>query len=95
MTKQLRDLDDKVLGRTVPDDRPLAERVLRPRPAVSSSKGRLLYGGVLLAGLAVAGWVSDPLVGGLTVPALVALAGSVIASEEGRRSRGFHGDGDR
>ena len=92
--RRLRGLDNKVLGRSVPDDRPLAERLRRPRPAVSSGKGRLLYGGILLGMLAVARWVSDPLVGGLAFVALFAGAGVVIFADERRRSRKFYGEGE-
>jgi hypothetical protein len=60
LTERLRRLDDKVLGRPVPDTRSLAQRVLRPRPAVWSRPGRAIYA-VLLAGLfADAGWGATP-----------------------------------
>ena len=95
MSNRLRDLDNKVLGRSVHGDRPLAERMLRPRPAVSSGKGRLIYGGILLAMIAVARWVSDPLFSGLAFVVLLALAGVVTVADERERSRRFLGGGDR
>ena len=95
MSNRLRDLDNKVLGRSVPDGRPLAEQMLRPRPAVSSGKGRLIYGGILLTMIAVARWVSDPLFSGLAFVVLLALAGVVTVADERERSRRFLGGGDR
>lgn len=95
MSDRLRGLDDKVLGKSVPDDRPLAERMRRPRPAVSSGKGRLLYGVTLLGMFAVLRWVSSPRFEGMAIAALFAAAVLVTFADERKRSRRFYADEDR
>ena len=93
MSKHLRELDNRVLGRAVPDDRPLPDRLLRPRPAVRSGRGRWLFGGILIAVLAVSRWGSDPLVSGLAFIAFFAVAGLMAFADERKRARRFYGDG--
>jgi hypothetical protein len=54
----------------------------------------LLFGGTLVAMLAVSRWVSDPLISGLAFVALFAVAGVVAFADERKRSRRFYGDDD-
>jgi hypothetical protein len=92
MSERLRELDNRVLGRSVPDERSLSQKLLRPRPAVWSSKGRLLYGALLVAMFAVLRWVSDPIVSVVAIVALAPLGFLIIAADERKRARKFYGD---
>jgi hypothetical protein len=89
MSDRLRELDNRMIGKSVPDDRPRSERLLRPRAAVWSGRGRLLYGATLIGMLAVLRWVSDPLIEGLAFVALFAVAGLLSFADERKRSRRF------
>lgn len=91
MSDRLRELDNRMLDKSVPDERHMSQRILRPRPAVWSGKGRLLYGALLLVMFAV-WWVADSVVSVLTTVALVPLFFLIIAADERKRSREFHGD---
>lgn len=93
-SNRLRNLDNRVLGRPVPDHRPLSARLVRPRPAVWSGRGRLLYGGTIIGMLAVLKWVSDPLIEGVAVVAFFVCAVLVSFADERKRSRSFYGDDD-
>ena len=92
MLDRLRELDNRVLGRSVPDERPLSQRLLRPRPAVSSGKGRLLYGALLVAMFAVLRWVTDPIVSVLAIVALVPIGFLIIAADQRKHARQFYRD---
>lgn len=92
MSDRLRELDKRVLGRPVPDERPLSQQLLRPRPAVSSGKGRLLYGALLVTMFAVLRWVTDPIVSVLVIVALVPIGFLVIAADERKRAKQFYRD---
>jgi hypothetical protein len=92
MSDRLRELDNRVLGRSVPDERPLSQQLLRPRPAVWSGKGRLLYGALLVAMFAVLRWVSDPTISVLAIVALIPVGFLIIAADERKRARKFYGD---
>ncbi len=90
LSDRLRDLDNNVLGRSVPDERPLTQRLLKPRPAVWSPKGRVLYGIVLL-GMAAVLWLgSDSALGAFALVPLVAAAFMVVAADERKRAKRFH-----
>ncbi len=93
MSDRLRKLDDQVLGKPVPDDRPMAERLLRPRPAVWSTKGRLLLGAVTISMFAVLKWVSDPVVSIWFIVVLWSVGLLVVFADERQRARRFHGEG--
>lgn len=94
MSDRLRDLDDKVFGRAVPDDRPMSRRLLRPRPAVWSGRGRFLFGLVLIGMFAVLRWNPDSLFGALAIVALFGAALLVSAADERKRARRFYDDSD-
>ena len=90
MSNRLRDLDNKALGKPVPDDRPLPMRLLQPRPAVWSGKGRLIYGAAILATLAVTRWASNFFIAGCALIVLFVIGLVVSFADERKRSRNFH-----
>lgn len=94
MTERLRRLDDEVLGRPVPDDRPRLRRVLRPLPAVWSMTGRLLYGVILLGMVAVLRWAPET-VGALALAPMLAALFLVSTADERKRARQFYEDRDK
>jgi hypothetical protein len=95
LSDRLRGLDNRALGKPVPDDRPLAERLLlHPRRAVWSGKGSLIYGATTLAMLGVARWVSNFLIAGCALIALFVVGLLVSFADERKRSRTFYGDSD-
>lgn len=59
LLRRLGDLDDRVLGRQEPDDRPLVERLLRPVSTVRTRLGRLTYFGLVAGMFANLRWGSD------------------------------------
>ena len=81
-------LDDRVLGRSVPDDRPLAHRLMHPTPAVWSPRGRLSLGLVII-GLLGATRLGDVAVA-IAVPVLFGVALLAIFADERERSRRHH-----
>jgi hypothetical protein len=91
MSDRLRDLDNRALGKPVPDDRPLPVRLLQPRPSVWSGKGHLIYGATMLAMLAVVRWVSNFLIGGCALIAAFVIGLVVSFADERKRSRKFYG----
>lgn len=94
LTERLRHLDNRVVGRPVPDTRPLGVRVFRPRPAVWSSRGRFVYG-VLLAGMFADLWWGFESVSGIVVfVALFAGLFLVVAADMRKRSRAYHDQRD-
>jgi hypothetical protein len=90
-----KDLDNRIIGRPVPDDRPITQRVLRPRPAVWSRRGRFLAGLILLAMFATAAWGPDSLLGALLIVPIWAAFFVVIAADERKRARRFYNPDDR
>jgi len=85
-----RGLDNRVLGRPVPDERPLGERLLRPRPAVWSWRGRVLAGMVIAGMFAALRW-GDPLTGVIVTWLLLAVLFIVGAADERKRARRYYG----
>lgn len=85
MTERLLRLDNRVLGRPVPDTRPMRERLLRPRPAVWSRRGRVAYGAVVLGMFAAMFWLPEP-IGILALVALLPAAFLISAADERRRA---------
>lgn len=83
-----RHLDNRVLGRPVPDERPLWEQVQRPRPAVWSTRGRLVAVGLLIGMLALAG--NDSIFAIVLFVALFAGFLVVIAADERKRARLYY-----
>jgi len=86
LVEHLRHLDNQVLGRPVPDDRPLWQRALRPRPAVWSLRGRVLAGIILGGFFVLAAWGPDTLLGGLLLVPLMLAFFVVIAADERKRA---------
>jgi len=90
ITERLRALDSQVLGRPVPDNRPLWQKALRPRPAFWSPSGRIAALVVVAAMFALAEWGGTSV---LTIIALVVLLASAFpiqAAEERKRSRRYY-----
>lgn len=79
-----------MLGRPVPDERGLGERLLRPRPAVWSRRGQGLSGAIVIALLALFRWGPGGVWGVAAVPALFAVSLLVMAADERKRSRAFY-----
>jgi hypothetical protein len=94
LSDRFRGLDNRALGKPVPDDRPLAERLLQPRRAVWSGKGSLIYGATTLVMLGVARWVSNFLIAGCALIALFVVGLLVSFADERKRSRTFYSDSD-
>lgn len=82
--QRARDLDDHVLGRPVSDNRPLSQRVLRPRPAVWSRHGRVVGASIVLTMFAALTW-APAVIGIWVIVALLAGAFVLVAVEERRR----------
>lgn len=87
---RMRLLDDQVLGRPVPDGRSVAGRVLRPRPAVWSGKGRVASLLVLLAMFATLRWLDSSVGADLAFVALWALGLVISFADERLRSREYY-----
>lgn len=92
LADRLHALDERVLGRPVPDNRPLRVRMLRPRPAVWSTRGRLLAGLIILGMLGLGWWRPDSVWAGLAAAGLLAAAFLVIAADERKRTKRLHGE---
>jgi hypothetical protein len=87
--ERLRHLDNVVFGPPVPDNRPLAQRLLRPRPAVWSPSGFVWY--VVVVGMvAVLRWAADTAVGVGAFLALLVVAFLIMAADERKRARQHH-----
>ena len=95
LAHRLHALDERVLGRPVPDTRPLRERMLRPRPAVWSTRGRVLFGLIIVGTLGLGWWGPDSAWAGLAVAGLLAAAFLVIAADERKRARRHFGEDER
>jgi hypothetical protein len=74
-----------MLGKPVPDNRPLGRRMLSPRPAVWSGRGRIFYGLIVLAMFAAMWWLPEPF-GIVALVALLPAAFLVMAADERRRA---------
>jgi hypothetical protein len=83
--QRARDLDDRVLGRPVPDNRPLMLRVLRPRPAVWTRRGRVAGALIVLAMFTALMWAPTVLAICIVV-ALLAGGFVLVAAEERQRA---------
>ena len=88
----LRRLDDRVLGRPVPDERSTAARLLSPRPAVWSKRGRIAYGLVVLALFGVMRLLGGSLAADFLFVGLLVLGLLVSFADERRRSREYYRD---
>jgi hypothetical protein len=88
--ERLRRVDDRVLGRPVPDRRSHGERLLRPRPAVWSRVGRLGYAAIVLGMLADLRWGGDNIPALAVMVALLVALFVLVAADERKRSRAFH-----
>lgn len=71
----------------------MSQRLLRPRPAVWSRTGRLLWGLILLAMFALWRW-TDSTVATLALVPLMAAAFLVMAADERKRARQHYEDSD-
>lgn len=83
-----------MLGRAVPDERSVIERLTRPRPAVWSRRGRLAYAVVLVGMLAALRWGGHGALGIALVVLLFVVALLVVAADERRRARRFYRSND-
>jgi hypothetical protein len=81
-----------VLGRQVPDERSLGERLRRPTPAVRTRGGRIAYGFILLALFGSTLWGSQSLLSVVFVVGLFACSLIVIAVDSRRFSDKFYKD---
>lgn len=91
MADRIRELDNHVLGRAVPDARPMAEPLTRPRPAVWSRRGRAVLAVVLIGMFADSRWGGDGVMGMVGLVVLFAIALVAVAADERLRSRRFYG----
>ena len=92
--ERFRQLDNKVMGRPVPDSRNVVQRVLRPPFLSWSRTGRVVYVLTVLAFFGLLRWAGDE---AWTLFAMVGLFVAVLIvlfSEERKRSRAFHRDHD-
>jgi hypothetical protein len=85
LAERARRLDARVLGHSIPDDRPLQDRIVHPRPAVWSRHGRITYGVIVVGMLAAGWWLPEPF-GILAMVVLLAAAFVTVGMDERRRS---------
>lgn len=90
MTERPRDLDNQVLGRPVPENRPLWQQMLRPRPACWSRSGRAAAFVVVAALFALAVWGGTSVLSMIALVVLVAASFLIAAAEERKRSRSYY-----
>jgi hypothetical protein len=85
--QRLRELDDRVLGRPVPDDRSAPQRLVSPVPVVRTRLGRAVYFLLLVGMIADLRWAGDGTVGVVVFVALI-VGSFVTVAWDMRRSSG-------